>query len=69
VGGAGPDSIRGGSGNDGCLDSDDDRPGDLINGGPGSDHYLADRGDTVVRAEEEIPRSKETLFCEIEVGA
>src|SRR3954451_22801707 len=52
VGTNGKDTVHGGDGDDPCLITKDGAAGDVINGGPGSDTYSKDPGDTVKDGEQ-----------------
>jgi Ca2+-binding RTX toxin-like protein len=54
VSGKGGDTVYGGRGNDSCLRTADNAPNDKVIGGKGHDKYMADVGDVVTSAEEEV---------------
>jgi Ca2+-binding RTX toxin-like protein len=54
-GGVGLDRLFGGIGSDLCLNATDGRPGDRVNGGPGTDHADRDAGDRLVAVEVVAP--------------
>jgi Ca2+-binding RTX toxin-like protein len=50
---SGLDRLLGGDGSDICMDTKDGKSGDAVDGGRGTDHYLANSGDTVRNVEGE----------------